>query len=62
MLSKFATILLALAPSALAYGTGFTNKKVVSGFYPSYALAPAVSFSTFFSDFSLSHACEEEFR
>ncbi|GAA5882797.1 hypothetical protein JCM16303_002462 [Sporobolomyces ruberrimus] len=42
----FATGLLALAPSILAYGTGFTNTKVVSGFYPSYSQAPAdVDFS-----------------
>ncbi|GAA5910586.1 glycoside hydrolase family 18 protein [Sporobolomyces salmoneus] len=34
-------IFLALAPTILAYGTGFTGQKVVSGFYPSYSLAPA---------------------
>ncbi|GAA5846225.1 hypothetical protein JCM3766R1_000755 [Sporobolomyces carnicolor] len=38
----WARFLIALfwAPAILAYGTGFTNQKVVSGFYPSYSLAP----------------------
>ncbi|GAA6026095.1 hypothetical protein JCM11491_003278 [Sporobolomyces phaffii] len=29
------------SPRVAAYGTGFTNQKVLSGFYPSYSLAPA---------------------
>ncbi|GAA5956258.1 hypothetical protein JCM3765_005608 [Sporobolomyces pararoseus] len=39
--TKFATALIAFLPLIQAYGAGFTNKKVVSGFYPSYSLAPA---------------------
>ncbi|GAA6064026.1 hypothetical protein JCM10212_004258 [Sporobolomyces blumeae] len=36
-----ACLWLAIAPSASAYGAGFTNEKVVTGFYPSYALSPS---------------------
>ncbi|GAA5923752.1 glycoside hydrolase family 18 protein [Sporobolomyces koalae] len=41
MLYKISAVLGFVVASAAAYGTGFTGQKVVSGFYPSYSLAPA---------------------
>lgn len=35
-------LLATLVPSVAAYGKGFTNTKVVSAYFPSYQMAPAV--------------------